>query len=360
MQGVGSNTGAGGPIFVVGPSRSGTALMRSCLNNHSHVHLAGETHYFDDLRPRLDVDGDDIVQGRTQQLCEDYFLALTDRPYGHAGQASRSQLPRPLLRERAAALGSSPNAYFEAFCRLSAEAAGKERWGEKTPRHVFRIQDILATFPNARIVCMVRDPRAVAASYRSWWRTDNIGDPVDEADSEALIAEAERAHRSYHPVIASVMWRSAIGAASTAYRSFGSKSVYIQRYEDLVEEPRAALHDLAAWLSIPYEDAMLNVPMHNSSFAAFESTAGVRRDGLERWRNTLTAGEVSVVQRLCEQLLVQYGYAPVPVHATKRQVAKTWYTLPSAIARATISNRHRMASLPDYAWRRVRASFASQ
>ena len=38
------------PLFVVGPSRSGTSLMRALLNGHADIALAGETHYFDDLR----------------------------------------------------------------------------------------------------------------------------------------------------------------------------------------------------------------------------------------------------------------------------------------------------------------------
>ena len=45
---------AGGPVFLVGSSRSGTALLQAILNN-ADVHLAGETHYFDDLRLQLRV-----------------------------------------------------------------------------------------------------------------------------------------------------------------------------------------------------------------------------------------------------------------------------------------------------------------
>ena len=42
-----------GEIFVVGASRSGTNLVRALLNAHSTLWVSGETHYFDDLRPRL-------------------------------------------------------------------------------------------------------------------------------------------------------------------------------------------------------------------------------------------------------------------------------------------------------------------
>ena len=45
------------PVFVAGPSRSGTALVRSLLNGHPDVHIASETHFFDDLRRRVPVEG---------------------------------------------------------------------------------------------------------------------------------------------------------------------------------------------------------------------------------------------------------------------------------------------------------------
>ncbi len=35
-----------GPVFVVGLPRSGTTLLKACLNRHSQVHLLGETRFF--------------------------------------------------------------------------------------------------------------------------------------------------------------------------------------------------------------------------------------------------------------------------------------------------------------------------
>ncbi|GAH22672.1 unnamed protein product, partial [marine sediment metagenome] len=43
---------------------------------------------------------------------------------------------------------------------------GKTRWLEKTPTHVFYIDDILLSVPDAKFVEIVRDPRAVLASKK--------------------------------------------------------------------------------------------------------------------------------------------------------------------------------------------------
>ena len=72
------------PVFIVGPSRSGTALVRSLVNRHPDVHIANETHYFDDLRRT--VAAAEVLSVEDRQVAVDYFRALTHRPYGHFGE----------------------------------------------------------------------------------------------------------------------------------------------------------------------------------------------------------------------------------------------------------------------------------
>lgn len=55
-------------------------------------------------------------------------------------------------------------AIFASILQTYAEAHGKARCGEKTPRHYLYIDTLLEWFPRATVVFVVRDPRAVAAS----------------------------------------------------------------------------------------------------------------------------------------------------------------------------------------------------
>ena len=155
------------PLFVTGPSRGGTAMMRSMLNNHPAIHIAGETHYSDDLRVKLAAKAEAPLGPDEARQCEAYFRALSHRPYGHAGDPEQGWLGSEALKAEAARIGDGADAWFEAFCRLNG-APGRRYWGEKTPRHIFRIPEILAGYPEARVIAMVRDPRAIVASYRDW------------------------------------------------------------------------------------------------------------------------------------------------------------------------------------------------
>ena len=139
-----------GPLFVVGASRSGTAMLRSILNSNSAVMLAGETHFFDDLQRIKGNRGAVSLGGREAEACADYFLALDDRPYGMKGVALRSPTSRQHLMDRASQFGGDAEAYLEAYCRIVAEREGKYIWGEKLRGMCFVLRKSLHGTPKPR------------------------------------------------------------------------------------------------------------------------------------------------------------------------------------------------------------------
>ena len=272
------------PVFVVGASRSGTNLVRALLNRHSELWVSAETHYFDDLRPRLPGEGTQPLDGAGRDLCERYFLALSHRAFGQAGDPAESRVEADELRSLAQELGGSGDAYFEALCRIRAGLRSRPRWGEKTPRHVYRIDDVLAAFPEGQVVCLVRDPRAVVASYRDW---HGAAERRGVTESDELAADRRRSRRSYNPVLMSLLWRGVVQASYQALHRHGAERVRIQRFERLAERPEDETRELCAWLGLAYEPAMLEIPVVNSSYAT--AGEGVSTEPLDRWRERLSA-----------------------------------------------------------------------
>ena len=183
------------PIFIVGPPRSGTTMLREALNRSPGIYIGPETHFFDDLRPSLGGTAPYPLPSNERKRVEDFFLALIDQPYGFRGNAGNVSHERERLRADAEESGGSADAYFRAYCERSALAKGASRWGEKTPRHIFRWRDMLTAFPGAQIVCMVREPCAIVASYRDWTK-DAASVGGARASRESVAREAARIRSS--------------------------------------------------------------------------------------------------------------------------------------------------------------------
>lgn len=64
------------PVFIIGSARSGTELMRQILNRHSQVMIGMETHYFDDLHPRVGCAAQGPLDPGNKAMADAYFAML--------------------------------------------------------------------------------------------------------------------------------------------------------------------------------------------------------------------------------------------------------------------------------------------
>lgn len=334
------------PVFVVGASRSGTSVTRQLCNNSSDLFLTDETHYFEDLYLRYNHQTP--LNNAQRKVCEDYFLALAHRPYGHGGDPEAAVLSRDELRRRASSIGATSQAYFEAYCQLQAHLAGKARWGEKTPRHIYCIDRLLALYPDAQIICVVRDPRAVVLSYRDWYRGKT------ELSDIKLEQERQRVKASYHIVLATLLWRSATRAALKAQKTWGANHIYLLKYEDLLLSGETTVRALSDWLGLTYSANMLDVPTFNSSFEPTTDSLGLPQTPLQRWREKLSEAEMQTIEYYCGETLSQAGYTPLFRRRITPSIIAKSASLPLALARAALANRKRIANLPKFLWQRLK------
>ncbi|HEV2590287.1 MAG TPA: sulfotransferase [Gaiellaceae bacterium] len=334
-----------GPIFVVGPSRSGTSMVREMLNRNDAVWITRETHYFDDLRQRR--------AGRDE--IEAYFARIGTAAYGASTDGADRQRESLRLRVAATALGGTPDAYFESFCRLRAQDQGRPNWGEKTPRHVMQVATMLELYPDAKVVCLVRDPRAVVASYRDWTRRAALSPDRDSV----FAADRSRARSSYGLLLSSLMCAASLRAGTRALREFGPDRVRLLRFEDLVHAPRETLVDLCDWLGLPFAEAMIDVPLVQSSYDG-AVRQGVSTEPVNRWRTKLSKQEIAVVELACSRVMHELAYDRVSEGHAWRAVVTAAVSLPGDVVRAARVNRTRISKPISYAWRRLSLSLGSR
>jgi len=228
-------------VFVVGCGHSGTTLMASLLGAHPNIYcLPRETYWFLN-NPKLD---------------QEYPQARRD-----------------------------------------AADEGKTLVCEKTPKHVYRIDEIKRRFPNARFVAMVRDGRDVACSIKK--RTGSLDGGIQRwrQDNTELLKHENDDH------------------------------VHRVRYEDLIQDKEGTMAGVLAFLGQQYTDEVFGFYKKNYNWFGVQpakETDGVgeqshvmRRswqmsqpihDRRGIWRESLSEQEAKRFEAQCADLMRHFGY----------------------------------------------------
>lgn len=296
-------------LFITGASRSGTTLLSFVLRNQREVFGLKELQFFGEV-----WDPHAVSERFTRTQAVAAAAALFARQelgmLATGGNAAQRQAAGDLVDGLGQA-ASDPAAVFAAVVHSLAQSAGKSIPCEQTPRNIFYARELLQLYPAARIVHMVRDPRAVMASQKMRWRRRHLA-----ANGQALPRlQSLRAWANYHPYTVARLWSQATRAALALA---AEPRVTLVRFEDLVQQPEATVRGLCDRLGLEYEAAMLDVGQVNSSH---QSSAGGARRGLhataiDKWREVLTPTEVAITERGCGALMRRFGYAPGSAAAT--------------------------------------------
>lgn len=200
-------------------SSRGTRLRSAPIFVHGIYPRSGTNHLARLLRVHPDC-------GAPRPIFEDHLLAHAEQLEGYVEAVASSWNPEwGSLPELKSALWSGLGSGLESFLQ---QQAGSKRVVTKTPR-VLQLDRFPALFPDASLVILVRDGRAVVESgVRSfdWFR------------DRAIHGWAEGART--------------IRAFDTAQRG-GPLRYRIVRYEELVEDPERVMRELLAFLELDAE-----------------------------------------------------------------------------------------------------------
>lgn len=296
------------PIFIAGAGRSGTTLLRSLLSAHPRIAVTPETHFF----KRAENWGG-IERGAPPD-----FDLFWER---YTAWVRFKDLDVDAARCRALIDRAGPPTFYTTFCAVLAaygERMGKERVGEKTPDHVHNIPDLLSWFPNARILILRRDPRAVVASQmRSPWVKDRLSRNGIFVGSylHQIAFYAEDWAKIYEKLIPA--WRD-------------DARVMVVSYETLVHDAEGELRRICAFLGEVFDPVMLTgrtnatVPVAAGTpeieddrwrewrWKHHEKTLRpVSTDSLDKWKEDLTETAVAMIEGRCARGMRAAGYAPV-------------------------------------------------
>lgn len=260
------------PVFIVGCERSGTTLLAVLLGRHSQLAITPETHFcFKFARRRSSHD------------------AALDAFYRWQRTAALN-LDRPTLAARFALLAPTPANLFQSALETFAAHHHKPRVGEKTPFHLFHVPTLLSWYPQAKVVCIVRDGRDVVLSIlRAPWTPHQ------------MIREHCR------------RWLQAVDFGEFLLRRYPQNVTSIT-YEDLVRNPQSTLADVDAFLDLPFEPTQLDLNRPTSVIPPEERAWKALADGsldptrIGDYARRATPAHLRIMNSLLAKTLRRLGY----------------------------------------------------
>jgi hypothetical protein len=309
------------PLFVLGVSRSGTTLLRVILDRSPGLAIPDESFFVPLLARRHGwrIDRD--------RFLDDLSRLETLRAWGlSTGDVA--------LRVRSGMeTGAAIAAIFEAY----AAAAGKPRWGDKTPMYMRHLGLVERLFPDAQYVHLVRDGRDAALSFL-----------------EMPVGTYTRTWA--HPRTAAqfaCLWRREVRDARDLGRRVGAGRYHEVRYEDLVAAPEESVERVCAFARLPFEPAMLEYPeaVDVSGKPHQQRLLLAPTQGVRSWRTDMGTADVRAFEAVAGDLLAELGYelaGGVPPRTSPRVVAArveydarltAWNVAASAVQRSPLWRR---------------------
>jgi tetratricopeptide (TPR) repeat protein len=227
------------PIFIVGMPRTGTTLAEQILAAHSSLYAAGELQNFPLLVKRMTgSESNEVLDIETLNRSQQFDLS---------------------------ALGS---AYLES---TRPRTGHTPRFIDKLPLNFLYLGLIRAALPNAKLICLRRDPMDTCLSnYRQLFATNfkHYHYNLDLLDCGRYYIEFDRLMRH---------WREVMPGA-----------VFELRYEALVENPQDTARALLAHCGLPWEEQCLNFHQQPGSVAtasAVQVRQPIYASSVDRWRS---------------------------------------------------------------------------
>ena len=226
-------------IFLVGCPRSGTTMLQSLLAAHPEVISFPESKFFHYLLYKK-------FAANFPARMEAFFKDEINRPELLQGFDDRQTLETKV------------SWFVEVLDGLAAEQ-NKSIWLEKTPEHIYFIQDIERLLPEAKFIHILRNSMDTIASLHDATRNPNElwGDGWDldhccKRWKEAVLISHKYANKSHHILV---------------------------KYEELLDNKTQVLGNICDFMGIPYDGEML---VNYKEKAANLSLGSPWHQGIER------------------------------------------------------------------------------
>lgn len=274
-----------GLFFIVGCGRSGTTLLQTMLLSDPAFVIPPETKFYAALEAhgwesRFDLRAASDFASAVRLVWED--------------QARRGlECDRDAFERFSEKAPRTWDGLFLAYLAAFAERTRAHRVGEKSPVHTHYVGSLSTSFPRARFIHIMRDPRAVVLSRVSAGFGSNLIEP--------------NIHR----------WRRAAEMHRDFAERLGPDRYLLVRYEALVADQHTVLAEVCRFLGVEMTDAMLE--HHKRSEKGFPTRSTdwmentmkpVFTSSIGKWKTEMKPVHAAMIDAALGDLVPAMGYEP--------------------------------------------------
>lgn len=281
------------PVFVVSAPRSGSTLLRLILDAHPNIAIPSPAWLYEFVQPFLYSYGDLSQADNFRALVQDMIEMPTIQRW------MVDFTPDEVV---GACAENTFRAAYEYLHIKDAKAKGKVRWGEKSPRNGYWIDEIKADFPDAQFVHIVRDGRDMA---------------IDISQAVAM--------RPCSVLMGAQYWSHYVTGIRDSFSRLADGDKFEIKYEALCADPEDELEKLCGFLKEDFDPAMLRHQESDSTknWAVSEQHGKtgkpISTDFCEMYKTRLPERDSRILEGVIGALLETYGY---PVSGNSESLSK--------------------------------------
>lgn len=269
--------------LVTGVYRTGTEFVTQLMSGHPQLSAS-----------MYHVNASRFILGRYEPLSDRLDQALVDTAQRLA-ERYQLHLDVPLAAEEIRRRGVSWATLYDVLISALWLGGAKCHWAEKCQLVWRHIADFVSAMPNGRAILVIRDPRSVLASFKSYTYAPPpayLGAVFNSLDAMAYAVRLQD--------------------------ELPEDRFLVVRYEDAAKDPSALSARIFGFLGLDPADAVLDRSswrnekgepwVANSCFhdkAEFDVQASI-----DRWRHKLEAWEIAFTEYVCADHMEHFGYRP--------------------------------------------------
>jgi len=258
-------------------------MLAVLLDRHSRIAIPPETQFYTEFLPRMRAGGE-VVTSREQKVQRALaFPRIADL--------------RLDAGEVLARFTDYENSYanlLRAILETYGARAGKDLVGEKSPKHILHVAELLRDFPGARVICIVRDGRDVARSLLK-------------------VPWAEPGNRRRLGIFC-MEWCDSVRLA-LGYRSqLPGDSFWLVKYENLLANPEQELAAICVFLGLEFEREQLLLTGNSGVVPSWEAgwkvnaSQSLNAGRIEAWRQEAEPAQIWEMNSMMGTMLRRIGY----------------------------------------------------